>query len=491
MRKKSILTSALLTSFLCVPALAQQDQAPPLVKQINNGNWLSQKEAEDLRDELFYQRAVHAYVTMLPALNIIGMRDGSEAMFGKGYNVLPIWKERMDSRTWVPTPNADVIYSMSYLDLKEAGPLVVAAPRDVIGMFTDFFQRTITDVGLIGPDRARGGLYLLLPPDYDGEIPRGDLTFKSKTYNDFLFFRTIMPKGDNGPDPKPAVALAEKTRVYPLWTPEKDVKPMQFPDGSGKRINMMYPVDDTYWTKLKTFVDYEPVSAIDPELRGVLASIGIIKGQPFDPTEKQRALLQKAVETAPKMILALRQLGRPDERDRYYKDRQYLNTWASGTSEWLQDSYLDVNQRASYFQVAYASAPAMVMRTLGAGSKYPFTLRDANGEFLNGANTYKLHLPPNPPAALFWAVTAYNITDGTMVEAPQLMPSINGYNKVAANGDGSVDLWFAPTKPVDSTESNFIQTVSGRNFLVALRLYGTGVEFFDQTWKPDDVVKVK
>jgi hypothetical protein len=266
---------------------------------------------------------------------------------------------------------------------------------------------------------------------------------------------------------------------------------MQFPDGSGKNINMMYPVDSTFWTKLKTFVDYEPVSAIDPELRGVLASIGIIKGQPFNPTQKQQALLQKAVETAPKMILALRQLGRPDERDRYYTDRQYLNTWASGTSEWLQDSYLDVNQRASYFQVAYSSAPAMVMRTLGAGSKYPFTLRDANGDFLNGSNTYKLHLPPNPPAALFWAVTAYNITDGTMVQAPQLMPSINGFNKVASNSDGSVDLWFAPGKPADAPESNFIQTVSGRNFLVALRLYGTGVAFFDQTWKPDDVVKVK
>jgi hypothetical protein len=488
----SIVVSALATfAVTASPGYGQEAPAPPLVKQLNNGNWLPQKEAEDLRDELYYQRAVHAYMTMLPALNTIGMRDGSEATFGKGYNVLPIWKERMDARTWVPTPNADVIYSMSYLDLKETGPLVVAAPRDVIGMFTDFFQRTITDVGLVGPDRARGGLYLLLPPDYDGEIPQGYFAFKSKTYNVFLFFRTIMPKGDDGPNPKPAVALAEQTRVYPLWTPEKDVKPMQFPDGSGKRINMMYPVDNTFWTKLKAFVDYEPVSAIDPELRGVLASIGIIKGQPFNPNQKQQTLLQKAVETAPKMILALRQLGRPDERDRYYRDRQYLNTWASGTSEWLQDSYLDVNQRASYFQVAYSSAPAMVMRTLGAGSKYPFTLRDANGEFLNGSSTYKLHLPPNPPAALFWAVTAYNITDGTMVEAPQLMPSINGFNKVSTNGDGSVDLWFAPTKPADAPGSNFIQTVSGRNFLVALRLYGTGVEFFDQTWKPDDVVKVK
>ena len=451
---------------------------------------MPQKEAEDLRDELFYQRAVHAYVTMLPALNIIGMRDGSEAMFGKGYNVSADL-EGADGLAHLGADAQRRCHLFHELSRSEGSRSTRRRRAARCHRHVHRFQRTITDVGLIGPDRARGGLYLLLPPDYDGEIPQGYLTFKSKTYNVFLFFRTIMPKGDNGPDPKPAVALAEKTRVYPLWTPEKDVKPMQFPDGSGKRINMMYPVDDTYWTKLKTFVDYEPVSAIDPELRGVLASIGIIKGQPFDPTEKQRALLQKAVETAPKMILALRQLGRPDERDRYYKDRQYLNTWASGTSEWLQDSYLDVNQRASYFQVAYASAPAMVMRTLGAGSKYPFTLRDANGEFLNGANTYKLHLPPNPPAALFWAVTAYNITDGTMVEAPQLMPSINGYNKVAANGDGSVDLWFAPTKPVDSTESNFIQTVSGRNFLVALRLYGTGVEFFDQTWKPDDVVKVK
>jgi hypothetical protein len=358
-------------------------------------------------------------------------------------------------------------------------------------MFTDFFQRTITDVGLIGPDRARGGLYLLLPPDYDGEIPQGYFAFKSKTYNVFLFFRTLMAKGEDGPDPKPAVALAEQTRVYPLWAMEKDVKPMQFPNGSGKRINMMYPVDNTYWTKLKALVDYEPVSAIDPELRGVLASIGIIKGQPFNPSAKQQELLQKAVETAPKMIMALRQLGRPDERDRYYKDRQYLNTWAGGTAEWVQDGYLDVNQRASYFQVAYSSASAMVMRTLGAGSKYPFTFRDAEGEFLSGSNTYKLHLPPHPPAALFWAVTAYNITDGTMVETPQLMPSINGFNKVATNSDGSVDLWFSPSKPANAPESNFIQTVSGRNFLVALRLYGTGVEFFDQSWKPDDVVKVK
>ncbi len=492
--KWKVATLALAAALCIVPDAhgQQQPAVPPLVRQLNNGNWLAQSEAEALRDELFYQRAVYAYMTMLPALNTIGMRDGSEATFGKGYNVLPIWKERMDSRAWIPTPNGDVIYSLTFLDLKETGPLVVAAPRDVIGMFTDLFQRTITDVGAIGPDRARGGLYLLLPPDYDGEIPQGYFALKSKTFNVMLFFRTVMAKGVNAPDPKQAVALAEQTRIYPLWASEKDVKPMQFPNGSGKRVEMMYPVDNAFWTKLKAFVDYEPVSAIDPELRGVLASIGIVKGQPFNPTAKQQELLKKAVETAPRMILATRQLGRPDGRNLYYKDRQYENVGAGATSEWLQSSYLDVDQRAGFFQIAFSSAPAMVMHTLGAGSKYPTTRRDANGEFLTGSNTYKLHLPPNAPAALFWAVTLYNITDGTMVETPQLMPSINSLNEaVAKNGDGSIDLWFGPSKPANAPATNFIQTVNGRNFIATVRLYGTGVEFFDQSWKPDDVVKVK
>src|ERR1700744_704991 len=291
---------------------------PPLVKQINKGPWLPQAEAEKRVDDFYYKQAVQAYIMLLPVLNIVAIRDGAEATFGAGYNVLPIWKKRMDSRTWIPTPNGDVIYSMSYLDLKKDGPLVVDAPPNVIGMFTHFFQNTITDVGAIGPDRARGGLYLLLPPGYTGEIPKGYFAFESKTYNVFLFFRTIMKAGENGPDPAPAVALAERTRVYPLWTMEKDVKPMVFPDGSGKRIDMMYPVDNSYWTKLKGLVDYEPDSAFDPVTGGLLANIGIVKGRPFAPTEKQQALRKKAVETAPKMILATRQLGRPDKRNLYY-----------------------------------------------------------------------------------------------------------------------------------------------------------------------------
>lgn len=488
-RQKWIYT--IFISFLLLSGSLFAKEIPPLMKQINNGNWLDEKEADALLDELYYQRAIQAYYEMQSAVNIMGMRDGSEKVFGEGYNILPIWKDRMDSRCWVPTPNADVIYSMSYLDLKETGPLVVAAPPNVIGMFTDFFQRTITDVGMIGPDRARGGLYLLLPPNYTGHVPSGYLTFESSTYNVFLFFRTVMKQGKDGPDPTEAAKLAEQTRIYPLWEEEKNVKPMVFPNASGKRVDMMYPVDVTYWDKVKKFVDYEPYTAIPANTRGVLASIGIIKGKPFNPTDKQKELLDKAVKTAAKMVLAFRQKGREDKRNLYYKDRQYERAWAAATAEFMQESYQDIDQRAAFFQYAYSSAPAMVMRTINAGSKYPVTARDADGNILNGSNHYKLHLPAGIPAKLFWAVTLYNVTDGTMPETSQLMPSINGFNNVKKNDDGSIDLYFGATKPAEAPESNWIQVVEGRDFLTVIRLYGTGIEFYDQSWKPDDVVRLK
>lgn len=173
MKVKVITSAVLLALMVSLPATAVDAPQSPLMKQLNNGNWLPQEEAQSLSDELYYQDAIQAYIQTLPLLNTIGLRDGSEAAFGKGYNVLPIWKERMDSRAVVPTPNGDVIYSMSYLDLKETGPLVIKAPPNVIGMFTDFFQKTITDVGAIGPDRARGGLYLLLPRTTTGRCLRG------------------------------------------------------------------------------------------------------------------------------------------------------------------------------------------------------------------------------------------------------------------------------------------------------------------------------
>ena len=86
MKKKLKIEFFLVCAFIILTGVQVQAQesVPPLVGQLYNGNWPSAEEAQQLRDELFYQRAIHAYMTMLPALNVIGMRDGSEAAFGSG-----------------------------------------------------------------------------------------------------------------------------------------------------------------------------------------------------------------------------------------------------------------------------------------------------------------------------------------------------------------------------------------------------------------------
>lgn len=487
-RRAIMLTGGALAALSGLPQPATAQAPSPLVKQLYDGRWPSDDTARKLYEDLIVQRAVQAYMLTLPTLNVIGMRDGSEATVGRGFHVLPIWKDRMNARTLVPTPNCDVVYSMSYLNLKETGPLVVYAPPNVIGMFTDFFQRTLTDVGAAGPDKAGGGLYLLLPPDYNDQVPGGYFTFRSRTYNVFLFFRTVLAPGATGPDTAVAVATAERTRVYPLYSLERNRPRMQFPNASPVRVNMMYPTDFAYWEKLKAFIDYEPAECLDPVTRGMLASLGIVKGQPFAPDARRREVLTRAVETAASMIFALRVVPEGLPNAPYYEDRNYVNGWAGVDDAFFGASYQSLDSRAAYFQAAYSSAPAMVADIVGLGSKYPIAFRDAKGELLDGGRSYRLRLPPKIPAHLYWAVTVYNPHDGTMPETEQAFPSRNQFDKVETNSDGSVELYFGPTRPASAPERNWIQTLRNRAFLVAVRLYGTDQTFYDQSWKPDDVV---
>ena len=97
--------------------------------------------ARTLRDELLFQRATQAYLWALPLINTLGMKVGSERVFGAGYEVLPIWKKRLDAKTEVTTPNSDVLYAMSYVDLGRDGPLVMEAPPMLQGILLDFWQR--------------------------------------------------------------------------------------------------------------------------------------------------------------------------------------------------------------------------------------------------------------------------------------------------------------------------------------------------------------
>ena len=180
------------------------------------GNQPTAESATTLRDELLFQRATQVYLWALPAVNLMAMKEGSEKTFGAGYNVLPVWKQRLDAKTMVTTPNSDVIYAMGYLDLGDDGPMVIEVPPQQQGILDDFWQRPITgptidgrtylgDVGLAGPDGGKGGKYLRLAAGLQGRGAGRLLTSTAqRTNNVFVFWRAFFDDPANLDDRRQA-----------------------------------------------------------------------------------------------------------------------------------------------------------------------------------------------------------------------------------------------------------------------------------------------
>jgi hypothetical protein len=65
-----------------------------------DGGYATPEGIKMLQDELLFQRGVQSYIWALPALKIYAMKEGSEAKFGAGYNVLPIWRNVSTRKRW-------------------------------------------------------------------------------------------------------------------------------------------------------------------------------------------------------------------------------------------------------------------------------------------------------------------------------------------------------------------------------------------------------
>jgi hypothetical protein len=458
--------------------------------------FLSKDAITTLKDELVFERAVQSYLWALPALNMYGMKEGSEKVFGKGYNILPIFKDRLNAKTLITTPNSDVIYALGYLDLKEDGPIVIEVPPGLQGILDDFWQRPICseglingrtwcgDVGLPGPDQSKGAKYLLLPPDYTGSIPEGYFAYRSRTYGVFVFWRGFFKDPKQLAEP---VKVMEQTRIYPLGKADS-AKPMQFPNASATPANMLYPTDGTAFDMLARFIAHEYPDPADMEMRGILAALGIIKGKPFNPDAHTQELLDKAAKTAFRIGHAI--IYEPLSivpNGLWYPDRKWTNVFP-GNATFTADTFNFVDPRTGFFTVAYSTSPGMAVDMENVGAKYPVTFVDKNGDFLQGSDSYKLNLPKDIPADLFWSVTVYDSVTGSGLDNGQPFPSINTMDHPAANADGSTDIYFGPASPGDG--KNWLKTIPGQGFFVILRLYGPKKEFFNKTWKPSDIEKL-
>ena len=449
--------------------------------------------AERVFDYLDTMRGVDAFLKGTPGASLQGLIKGAHSLGAVESNQVLIFDKLMDSQSLFLTGNTSTVYVLPNLDLKRDGPTVLEAPAGMLGAFNDAWFRYVQDVGPAGPDKGKGGKYLVLPPGHEGEVPAGYFVVRPRTYDVWIFMRASVAKGLDAAIKN----VVDNLRIYPLARKENPPK-MKFISGSGKAFNTIHANDYSFFEHLNEVIQKEPLDMLDPETRGLFASIGMEKGKPFAPDARMKNILTDAVAianaTARSLVWYPRVDGTmkgaeiyPDTHSAWTMGFVNKNVFFNGTDGKTMNS----DARILFHYPYTAVTPAMALTRAGAGSDYGIAYLDSNKQPFNGSKTYKLHLPPNPPAKAFWALTMYDNQTRSQLKTSQKFPTVGSQTKgIKQNADGSYDIYFAP-EPPKGYENNWLETVPGKGWFVALRMYGPLEPWIEKTWRPGEIELMK
>lgn len=443
------------------------------------------------RDFMDVSRGVEAFMSGMPAASLHAALEGFKKA-GMNPGDMGLTEELMDARSLFLTPNTTTVYGIVELDVKN-GPLVMVIPPGVLGPIQDAMFRYLSDVGLVGPDKGKGGNYLVVHTSYKGAIPKGYFVVKTPSYRNVAFFRAFVQNGDLAGASR---SVKEKFRVFPLAQASNSASnsasnpPAQkFINLSGKKFNTIHANDFSYFEELNAVVQNEPEDLFEPQLAGTFASIGIKKGQPFKPDARMKNLLIDAAAIG-NAVARANAFSPRNKSVYYYPDRQWYASFA-GSHDFMNHGEMDLDARALWHFIATGITPAMATPPVGQGSVYPCASKDSKGNYLDGGKNYTVTLPAPVPAKAFWSFTAYDGQTRSLLETDQRTAGLDSLSKeVKANSDGSYTLYFGPKAPAGK-EGNWVQTTPGKSFFVFLRLYGPLEPWFKKTWKPGDFELVK
>ncbi|GHD17056.1 hypothetical protein GCM10007052_23140 [Halioglobus japonicus] len=438
-----------------------------------------------LYDNLDTIRATDVFLNMVPAASLEGIRRGLEGLGVTKPNQVMMFDQLLDSNPLFLTGNTDTVYSVVIFDLSRDGPVVVEIPPGSgPSTVNDAYFRFVTDMGAPGPDRGKGGKYLILPHDYEGDIPKGYFTATSPSAINLMVLRGFLVDGKTDAAVR---SVKEALKIYPLN--KKDNPPeMKFISGSKIPFNTVHANDSSFFDEINDVIQREPVGFLDPELRGQLASIGIQKGKPFEPDARMQRLLRDGIAIGNATARAL--LLQPRDKTAYlYDDRRWYSAFIGGDYQWLiagGDGGRNLDARTAFFYGYTLNTPAMVMKMVGAGSQYAVAASDQSGNYLDGSKFYRIRIPPNVPAKDFWSMVVYDPQTRSELQTGQPFPSKNNKrDSLIVDKDGSIELYFGPTAP-DGKAANWIQTVPGKGWWAIFRLYGPLDAWFDREWRPGD-----
>ena len=327
----------------------------------------------------------------------------------------------------------------------------------MLGFLQDGLQRYLADIGPLGPDKGKGGKFLVLPPGFKAASLTAILSSHSPTYSVTFAVRGFQVDGKTDH----AVTLMKQIKIYPL-DKASSPPPMEFINGSRKEIDTLFPDSLRFFELLAMLVDEEPLESFGPLERSMMQAIGIEKGKKFAPDAQMKALLSEAARLGGAMARA-NTYDSPSPGIYYYPDRKWQAVPGGMTYKFERDGAPQIDARNNVYYMAAGNSPAMMEKNVGKGSQYLWTYRDAAGDYLDGAKNYRLHVLPNVPAKNFWSVVVYDALSRSELQNGQPLPSVSSYTNPKVNADGSVDIFFGPESP-RRRETGFRQFRAGDGF---------------------------
>jgi hypothetical protein len=448
------------------------------------GGYPTKETVEKLYDERDFQRAVQAYLWAIPMVSTGGFkRVLAEAGAPDGV-FMPVTK--YSSLSHFLTPNATTPYILTAFNLGETGPFVFEVPSGpTAGFVNDLWQRPVTDIGQPGPDKGNGAKFLVLGPGQSAPTDaQGYIPVQSSTNNNFLIIRMLSADAaENQTMQNKLRAFRYSQRANPPAA--KMIEPIPYPTSTTMGSP---PRGIAYFEVLAELVQQEPVQERDRIMMGMLRSIGIEKGKPFSPDKRMKRIFEEATFIGEAMAMAndFEKRGMPTA---HYADRSTWDVALLLDPSQETENYTQVDERAAWFYEATATSAGMTTKTPGIGSVYLSAYKDKDGDWLDGAKTYRLHVPPNAPVAQFWSLTVYDVNTRSLLQNKDQISDRSSRMDLLKNADGSVDVYVGPTAP-KGFEKNWVASVPTQTWFAYFRLYGPTQAHFNRTWVLPDFEKV-
>lgn len=443
---------------------------------------------QDLELRTTERAGVAAVIWSMPAVNFQLMLDAFLKM-GGAPNQVAYWSKPLNWKNQTLTPNPSTIYFMPFYDTRN-GPVVLEIPAaeggSITGSVDDGWQNPLEDVGPAGVDKGKGGKYLILPPGYKDKVPAGYIPMPSPTFQGYALLRSNLKDGTEQEIAR-AVAYGKRMKFHPYAKAGAAAPKTIFVDAYDKMFDATIPYDARFFEALNRFVQVEPWLVRDMAMIDPLKSIGIEKGKPDAAIASRKASLDAAATEARALIgwWTEKAYDPPFEPGTHWSLPASPDVIKGMSTGFADPGNYPINGRAVIYSLAYFCA-----KHLGAGQFYLMATKDEGGQRLEGAKTYRLHVPANPPVKLYWSVTAYDGETHALIRDTRWSDRGSNTPGLQKNADGSVDLFFGTSAP-QGKESNWIPTAAGRPFELMFRFYGPEKALFEKTWKLSDIEVMK